>query len=140
MTALIDMLRRHEGVEKYAYRCSAGYLTIGVGRNIDPEDGLGLSEDEIDYLLQNDITRVTGELEKEYPWFLTLDPVRRDAVIDISFNLGATRLRLFKNALAAMKKGDYTTAASEFLDSRWADQVKGRATELVEMIRTGGYI
>lgn len=140
MTALIDMLRRHEGVEKYAYRCSAGYLTIGVGRNIDPEDGLGLSEDEIDYLLQNDITRVTGELEKEYPWFLTLDPVRRDAVIDISFNLGATRLRLFKNALAAMKKGDYTTAASEFLDSRWADQVKGRATELVEMIRTGEYI
>ena len=140
MTTLIDMLRRHEGVEKHGYHCSAGYLTIGVGRNIDSEDGLGLSEDEIDYLLQNDITRVTKELEKEYPWFLTLDPVRRDAVIDISFNLGATRLRLFKNALAAMKKGDYTTAASEFLDSRWADQVKGRATELVEMIRTGEYI
>ena len=60
-------------------------------------------------------------------------------MIDICFNLGATRLRLFKNALSAMSEEDYDTAADEFLNSRWAEQVKGRASELAEMIRTGEY-
>ena len=51
---LIEMLKVHEGVETHAYKCSASKITIGVGRNIDPEGGIGLSEDEIDYLLQNE--------------------------------------------------------------------------------------
>ena len=41
----------HEGVEAFGYHCTANKLTIGVGRNIDKDGGLGLSEDEIDYLL-----------------------------------------------------------------------------------------
>ena len=65
MNELIEMLRRHEGVRDKVYLCSAGYETIGVGRNIS-EDGLGLSEDEIDYLLNNDIKRVREELTEEY--------------------------------------------------------------------------
>ena len=144
MSKLIEMLRRHEGVESHAYMCSQNFLTIGVGRNIDPGDdgatqGLGLSADEIDYLLQNDIIRVAQELHDEYPWFPGLDEVRRDAMVDISFNLGQTRLRGFKNALAAMGDGDWEEASKQFLDSRWATQVGNRATELAEMIRTGEY-
>ena len=54
---LLEMLKRHEGVRSHVYLCSAGYETIGVGRNIS-ESGLGLSSDEIDYLLTNDIKDV----------------------------------------------------------------------------------
>ena len=54
---IIEMLRKHEGVEKYAYKCTADKVTIGVGRNIDKSGGMGLSDDEIDYLLSNDIKR-----------------------------------------------------------------------------------
>ena len=61
MTQLIEMLKRHEGVRSKVYMCSAGYETIGVGRNI-ADSGLGLSDDEIDYLLNNDIERVRQEL------------------------------------------------------------------------------
>ena len=136
---LLEMLKRHEGVESHVYRCSAGYETIGVGRNIS-KSGLGLSDDEVDYLLENDIVRVIKELSSEYPWFRGLDDVRKDAMIDISFNLGATRLRGFKRALAAMEVADYTTAAKEFLDSKWSRDVKGRATELCYMIETGNYL
>ena len=57
MTQLIDMLKLHEGVRSKSYLCSAGFETIGVGRNIS-ESGLGLSDDEINYLLANDIERV----------------------------------------------------------------------------------
>ncbi len=136
---LLDMLKRHEGVRSHVYLCSAGYETIGVGRNIS-KSGMGLSEDEVDYLLENDIVRVIKELSSEYPWFRGLDDVRKDAMIDISFNLGATRLRGFKRALAAMEVADYTTAAKEFLDSKWSRDVKGRATELCYMIETGNYL
>jgi GH24 family phage-related lysozyme (muramidase) len=34
MMRLINMLKRHEGVRDKVYMCSAGYETIGVGRNI----------------------------------------------------------------------------------------------------------
>ena len=103
------------------------------------DSGLGLSDDEIDYLLKNDIARVEAELEAEYSWFKNLDRVRKDAMIDISFNLGATRLRGFKKSLALMETGDYSAAAQEFLDSRWAEQVGNRAIEVTTMIETGEY-
>ena len=136
---LLEMLKRHEGVKSHVYLCSAGYETIGVGRNIS-KSGMGLSEDEVNYLLENDIIRVIKELSSEYPWFKDLDDVRKDAMIDISFNLGATRLRGFKRALAAMEVADYEMAAKEFLDSKWSRDVKGRATELCYMIEMGSYL
>ena len=136
---LLEMLKRHEGVRSHVYLCSAGYETIGVGRNIS-KSGLGLSDDEVDYLLENDIVRVIKELSSEYPWFKDLDDVRKDAIIDISFNLGATRLRGFERALAAMDAADYKTASLEFLDSKWSRDVKGRSTELAYMIEMGEYL
>ena len=150
MSKLIEMLRRHEGVETHAYKCSEDFLTIGVGRNIDPgrdhtpldhgaPRGLGLTEDEVDYLLKNDIARVVQELRDEYSWFPGLDDVRKDAMVDISFNLGQTRLRKFKKALAAMSTGSWAEAGEQFMDSLWARQVGNRATELAQMIRTGEY-
>jgi lysozyme len=117
----------------------AAKITIGVGRNIDPAGGLGLSQDEIDYLLTNDIKRVTAELDKAFPWFSVLDEVRRYALIDLCFNLGLTRLKLFRLALGAMENQDYETASKEFLDSNWAKQVGTRAITITDMIRSGLY-
>ena len=42
MSMIIEMLRLHEGVETHAYKCTANKTTIGVGRNIDPDGGIGL--------------------------------------------------------------------------------------------------
>ena len=145
MHNLIEMLKRHEGEvvtngRHLIYKCSAGHWTIGIGRNVDLNGGLGLSDDEVDYLLENDIVRVIKELSSEYPWFKDLDDVRKDAIIDISFNLGATRLRGFKRALAAMDAADYKTASLEFLDSKWSRDVKGRSAELAHMIAIGEYL
>ena len=140
MDKLIEMLKRHEGMKTHAYKCSEGKITVGVGRNIDEQGGIGLSEDEIEYLLQNDIERVIVELSSEYEWFSYLDDVRKDVMINIAFNLGITRLRGFKKALAAMESGDYKKASTEFLDSRWAKQVGGRALELSDILAVGSYV
>tara|TARA_R100001086_G_scaffold14988_1_gene7432 strand:- start:148 stop:573 length:426 start_codon:yes stop_codon:yes gene_type:complete len=136
---LIEMLKRHEGVETHAYKCSASKITVGVGRNIDPEGGLGLSEDEVDYLLQNDIKRIISELDFQYEWFSNLNEARKDAMIDISFNLGQTRLRKFEKALTAMSQNNWDKAADEFMDSKWSNQVGNRAKELTAIIRIGKY-
>jgi len=139
MNKLSEMLRRHEGVETHAYVDTVGKVTIGVGRNIDVNGGMGLSDTEIKYLLSNDISRVELELYNTFDWFDDLGEARGDAMVDICFNLGLPRLLKFKKALAAMDAEDYDTAAYEFLNSRWADQVGNRAIELAEMIRSGSY-
>jgi len=136
---LTEMLKRHEGVKTHAYKCSASKITVGVGRNIDPKGGIGLTEDEIDYLLQNDIDRIISELDFQYDWFSDLNSARQDAMIDISFNLGQTRLRKFEKSLAAMSLNNWDKAANEFMDSKWSKQVGNRAKELTDIIRTGKY-
>ena len=133
---IVDLLVRHEGIRNKPYEDTVGKLSIGVGRNLDDN---GLSDDEIFYMLKNDISRCERELGNAFPWYNKLDGVRQDAMINLCFNLGITRLRGFKRALQAMVLQDYETAADEFLDSKWAAQVKQRAFEVTYMIRNGEY-
>ena len=139
MSKLLDMLIKHEGSEKYAYFCTSGKLTIGVGRNIDPEGGIGLSPREITYLLQNDVDRVEQELINSIPWVEHMEWQRMDALVNICFNLGLPRFLKFKKALAAAEDQDWELCADEFMDSMWASQVGQRAVELTTIIRTGEY-
>lgn len=136
MSKLLDLLKRHEGVRKFPYLCSADKLTIGVGRNLDD---VGLSDDEINILLVNDVARCHSEAE-QYPFFNKLDPVRQAVVLSMLFNLGNPRFSGFVKFAAALEAGDFELASQEMLSSRWADQVKGRATELAQMMRTGEWI
>ena len=138
MERLVKMLKLHEGVRNHVYVCTAGYETIGVGRNIS-ESGLGLTDEEINILLMNDIERVKQELAASYFWFADLDDVRQAAMIDICFNLGLSRLRGFVKAIAAMSRQQWDLAADEFIDSRWSEQVGQRAITVTNMIRTGDY-
>ena len=142
MLKLIEMLKVHEGVETHAYRDTVGKMTIGVGRNIDADNGLGLSMQEVEYLLGNDIERVEQELVGALPWtidLLVIDSPRFDALVDLCFNLGLPRFLNFVKALDACADEDWDRAADEFMDSRWAKQVGNRAIEITEMIRTGEY-
>lgn len=136
LTNLIDVLVRHEGLRNKPYEDTSGHLTIGVGRNLDT---MGLSDDEIYYLLKNDIRRCETELDNSFRWYKDLDQVRQEAMINLCFNLGITRLRKFKLALRAMEVKDYEDASDEFLDSLWATQVGQRAVEVTYMIRFGEY-
>ena len=146
MSESIEMLKRHEGEVRsedgrhVAYQCPDGKWTIGVGRNVDEDGGIGLSDEEVDFLLKNDLDRCEAELNAEYIWFRTLEGPRRDAILNIFFNLGATRFRGFKNAIAAMNTENYDAAAVEFMDSRWARQVGNRALELTDIIKAGTYV
>ena len=140
MSKLIDMLLVHEGKKRFVYRCTSNALTIGVGRNIDPnKGGIGLSDDEILYMLRNDIKRVYDELDSNLPWFKDLDDVRQDVLQDMCFNMGISRLLNFRKMLAAVELGLYDRASDELLNSKYAEQVKGRAIKLARMMKEGKY-
>ena len=53
------------------------------------------------------------------------------------FKMGRPRLSQFKLFLMALEAADYEMAAAEMLDSKWADQVKGRAETLAKMMASG---
>jgi len=54
ISRLEEMLIRHEGKRSLPYECSAGKISVGVGRNLEDNP---LTDDEIMYLLRNDIAR-----------------------------------------------------------------------------------
>jgi len=134
--ALIAQLKRHEGsvTENGRHRLyydSVGVATIGYGRNLEAK---GLAEDEAEFLLSNDVDEAILDCET-LPFWKRLDPVRQQVIANIVFNIGFNRFLGFKNTIAAIERGDFETAADEMLDSKWARQVKARATELSEMMR-----
>ena len=130
------LLTLHEGRRRYPYLDTVGKVTIGVGRNLDD---LGLSDDEIDLLLTNDLARATDDLDRALPWWRRLDPVRRAVLADMCFNLGLPRLLGFRAMLRHLGAGEYDDAADHMVESRWYRQVKTRAVRLVRMMRTGAW-
>jgi lysozyme len=132
--ALIGWLKQHEGYRRFVYKDTVGVSTVAYGRNLQDN---GISLDEAEYMLNNDIERCKKELSP-YSWYYSQPEPIRDALVNMCFNLGITRLLGFKKMIAALGRKDYTTAAIEALDSRWADQVKQRAKDIAVMIREGG--
>lgn len=131
---MVRQLRLHEGERLRPYRCTAGKLTIGVGRNLEDR---GITAEESAMLLSNDISREERDLLAALPWAAKLSEVRQRVLLDMSFNMGLQGLLQFKRTLAAIEAGRYQQAAGMMLDSRWAQQVGQRAQRLSEMMATG---
>ncbi len=127
-------LTRDEGLRLKPYKDSVGKVTIGVGRNLD--DG-GISPAEAQTLLEHDIESATAGLDRELPFWRTLDEVRQRVLVNMAFNLGIAKLLGFKHTLSLIETGEYATAADSMLASLWARQVGPRARRLAEMMRTG---
>lgn len=133
MSDLKDWIKAHEGFRSKPYLDTVGKTTIGWGRNLSDN---GISNEEAELMLDNDIENCQKELSS-FDWYYSQPLHVRDALINMCFNLGLPRLLGFKRMIAALEKKDYTTAAAEALDSRWAKQVGQRAKDVACMMREG---
>jgi len=137
-----EELVRDEGKRLKLYKDSFGFWSIGVGRNLQDK---GISEEEMLFMLKNDIREHLALLDRHCPWWRNMDEVRQRVLANMAFNMGVGpsdeqptgKLLTFKNTLAAMARGDYDAAANGMSCSAWAREVGIRATRLVEMMRTG---
>ena len=153
----IDKLVTHEGLRLQVYQDTLGIDTIGIGRNLEDR---GISKEELDwmdypsidhvyewgiteadavYLAQNDVQIVEEELLRAHPCVDRLDSVRQLILMDMAFNMGVPRLCKFVKMWNAIHEDKYDVAAKEMLDSRWANQVKSRATKLANAMHNGEF-
>jgi len=131
---LTEQLIIHEGLRLKPYKCSAGKATIGVGRNIED---VGITKEEAMFLLSNDIARVAGQCVAEFDWFNDLSELRKEAIINLVFNMGLSKFKQFKRTIAYIESGDFVIAGAELLDSNYARQVGNRAVEVANMLADG---
>jgi len=133
MNKLIEQLKIHEGFRSNVYTCSGGKKTVGYGRNLQD---IGISEEEAEMLLKNDIYEATNQLLNAFPFMATFSDVRISAMINFTFNVGIGTVRKFSNTIEYLKNEDWEAAADEMMDSKWAEQVGDRAIQITEQIRT----
>jgi len=159
---LIKQLIEDEGLKLFPYKCSAGYLTIGVGRNLItnwfsnkeldelgftdknlvPTDIIsklkqtGITKDQAIYLLNNDIDVVIKQLTTSLQWFNSALDIVQQVLANMCFNLGVGTLLTFKNTLKLIKDGKYDEASVEMLKSKWHNDVGQRAERLSEKLKS----
>jgi len=128
------LLTSHESYKQFPYTDSTGHLTVGIGRNLSTR---GISTTEAFQLLDDDILYFSSKLSHYLACFSDLNESRQIAMIDMCFNLGIQGFLGFSQMIEALNAHDYERAASEMLQSKWADQVGERATCLANIVRTG---
>ena len=117
-----DLLRM-EGCRLHPYRCTAGKLTIGIGRNIQDA---GITKKEAELLLILDIDRIINQLDTNMPYWVSFPFTVKVVIIQMAFQLGIGGLMQFRKFLAALVQKNYDTAVKEMYNSRWAIQTPNR--------------
>ena len=135
MDRLKDSVKQHEGYRNKVYLDTLGKRTVGVG-HLCVED---FWEDDKEYeekflmtILEHDLqTAIKGakDLMSENGC-MDMDEVAEEIIIEMIFQLGKTGVSKFKNMWKALSALEYSTAASEMLDSRWAKQTPNRAQSM----------
>jgi lysozyme len=144
-TELRAWLKQDESVRLFVYDDATGlpirpgtlvkgHPTIGTGRALDVN---GISPPENDFLLGDDIARVTNALDQALPWYGGLNTVRQAALGNMAVNLGVHGLISFHNTLTHMQMDEWKQAADELRASHWYTQVGARAERIAKAIETG---
>ena len=133
---IYDQLRRDEGLQLFPYLDTVGKTTNGIGRNLTDK---GITAEEAEMLLGNDVEAIQNALGAKLPWFRGLSDARQGALINIGFNVGVVGLLGFTKTLDFMSQSNWDAAADEILNSKWASQVGDRAKRISNQIRTGAW-
>ena len=152
--AVEQYIKNHEGLRLDAYDDATGKpvlpghpvigrLTIGWGHaSPDVFAGQTITVDIAERMFQHDLAAALrgaiAALGPE-PW-LKLDSARRCVLTDMCFELGEYGLSAFHKLLAAIRGGDWETAAAEMKASKYYEQVPKRAEQNRLMMLSGELI
>jgi lysozyme len=132
MERLLKSVKKHEGYRNKVYLDTLGKRTIGVGHlcvedfwEDDKEYEEKFLMDILEADLQNAIKGAKDLMSEN--GCMDMDEVAEEIIIEMIFQLGKTGVSKFKNMWKALSALEYSTAASEMLDSRWAKQTPNRA-------------
>ena len=143
MDRLLESVKKHEGYRNKVYLDTLGKRTVGVG-HLCVED---FWEDDKEYeekflmtILEHDLqTAIKGakDLMAENGC-MDIDEQAEELIIEMVFQLGKTGVSKFKNMWKALSGLQYSAAADQMLDSRWAKQTPNRANGMANIMRSLG--
>lgn len=132
MDRLLASVKKHEGYRNKVYLDTLGKRTVGVGHLCVEE----FWEDDKEYeekflmdILEADLKNAINGADRLCSNCPDIDDLAKEIIIEMVFQLGETGVSKFKNMWKALEQSppEYSTAASEMLDSRWAKQTPNRA-------------
>jgi len=139
---LREQLKIDEGVKFEVYDDHLGYKTFGIGHLVVAGDeeygapvGTPVSEDRVNSVFDSDVQTYIDESKKVFPNLDDLPEEAQQVIVNMCFNMGAPRLAKFKKFVAAVNDNNWSTAAVEMMDSRWAKQVGNRAERLRDRVK-----
>ena len=137
---LLDSVRKHEGYRNKVYLDTLKKRTVGVGHLCVEdfwEDNKEYEEKFLMDILQKDLQgAIEGaeDLINNCPsgGKANISDEAKIIIIEMVFQLGKTGVSKFRNMWKALQQNppQYSVAASEMLDSRWAKQTPNRAKEM----------
>ena len=134
---ITEQLIRDERLVLYPYRDSRGFMTIGVGHNLDAR---GISERAAIMILDDDIQDTKTALLGKFPWMRDLSPARLGAFINLAFNMGVAGLSEFRKTLRLAESGEWVAASEQLLESLYATQVGDRARRVAQQLKTDEWV
>lgn len=144
----IDQLKIHEGYRGHIYKCTAGYNTLGYGRNIDANP---LTSDEryiwrkdpklaAEQFLKDSLIKFEKAIERQKPFVSDWDQCRIDAIVDLTYNMGENWFQSWPNTWRMLENQQWAKAADGFRNSKYARQVGQRAINIAHQIEFGRFI
>lgn len=126
---LIQQIAQDEGFRDHVYKCPTGFWTFGHGhRFITEEQSLRMLAESVDEIRQR--------LLQAHDWLADRPEELLEVLIQMVFQLGWDGCHNFRMTWAAIREGDYQSAADEMLDSKWArSDSPGRAKRLSDIVR-----
>jgi GH24 family phage-related lysozyme (muramidase) len=132
---------RHEGKRLTVYHDSLGFPTVGIGHLIKNTDilevGDSVSIAHLERLFEHDYETHLKECKQIYPDFDSLPVKVREALLNMTFNMGAPKMQSFTNFNALIEKQDWGMVADYLRTNfkKWYAQVGNRAKEIEEKFR-----
>ena len=111
-----------EGEELDVYKDSKGRNTVGYGHLVLPGDNLkvgdSITKERAEALYKQDVTGAIHDARSFVPNIWNdLSPERQNVLINMAYNLGATKLGKFKEMRKGLRSGDYAYASDQMLNN-----------------------
>jgi len=110
----LALIKKFEGCELEAYKCSAGVWTIGYGHTKGVEEGMTITKDQAEEMLLEELVEYEKAVEEAV--HNQLDQCMFDALVSWTYNLGPTNLNS-STMLKVLNAGEYDEVPAQI--KRW---------------------
>ena len=132
---LKERIKSNEGFSSKPYKDQLGYLTIGYGHLILPNENILLKKQinkkELEEIFEKDFKKALSNFNNTFKPFV-LNEKESELLIEMIFQLGIKGCLKFKNLIKNIKKGNKHLVCFDMMDSLWYKQTPNRVKALIK--------